>query len=124
MLRAQPIHRVERYVLLARRPSLGRQHPAPPSLRRTPHAPRVPPAGPSRHTRAHDILRTDVGDSAPRRGSKDMAAVRLVYDDAYDAGLGGAALEEESDDGGMIRVLTSSACSRVSVLICGKLTRV
>jgi hypothetical protein len=37
---------------------------------------------------------------ASRRLSKDMAAARLACDDAYDAGLGGAALEEESDGGG------------------------
>jgi hypothetical protein len=37
--------------------------------------------------------------TARRRVSKDMAAARLAYDEAYDAGLGGAALEE-SDGGG------------------------
>jgi hypothetical protein len=38
--------------------------------------------------------------TARRHASKDMAAARLAYDDAYDAGLGGTPLEEESDGGG------------------------
>jgi hypothetical protein len=35
-----------------------------------------------------------------RRVSKDMAAARLACDDAYDAGLGGATLEEQSGGSG------------------------
>jgi hypothetical protein len=37
--------------------------------------------------------------TARRRVSKDMAVARLAYDDAYDAVLDGAAVEEKSDGG-------------------------
>jgi hypothetical protein len=38
--------------------------------------------------------------TARRHASKDIAAAQFAYDDAYDAGPGGAALEEERDGGG------------------------
>jgi hypothetical protein len=52
MQRAQPIHRVNRYDLLARRPSHERPHPSPPVLRRTPQARGASPAGRLRYSRA------------------------------------------------------------------------
>jgi hypothetical protein len=53
-----------------------------------------------------EIARTDVL-TACRRGSKDMAVARLAYDDAYDAGPGDSALDEESDGG------RSDPCSEI-----------